>query len=119
MRGALTGTNLTLRFLLELLALVALGIGGYHLDAPLAARIALALALPLAAALLWGRYASPRATVRSAPAWYLTQLLVFGGAVAALALCGYGGWAIALGALMAANTAVLWRLGEWHPSVRR
>ncbi|WP_371501989.1 YrdB family protein [Kitasatospora sp. NBC_00374] len=115
----MTGANLALRFLLEICALVALGIGGYRVDAPLAVRVLLAVALPLAAALLWGRYASPRATVKSPPAWYLTQLLVFGGAVAALALGGYPAWATMLGAVTVVNTAILRVLGEWHPSITR
>ncbi|MEU9130469.1 DUF2568 domain-containing protein [Kitasatospora sp. NPDC048540] len=119
MRAVLRGSNLALRLLLELAALVALGAGGYRVDGPLAVRVLLAVALPLAAALLWGRYASPKATVRSAPAWYLTQVLVFGGAVAALAFAGRPTGALVLGVVMVANTAVLRALGEWHPSIRR
>ncbi|MFJ1703907.1 YrdB family protein [Kitasatospora sp. NPDC088346] len=115
----MTGANLGLRFLLEVCALVALGIGGYGVAAPLAVRVLLAVLLPLAAAVLWGRYASPRATVKSPPAWYLTQLLVLGGAVAALAFAGHPAWAVALGAVTVANTAILRVLGEWHPSVTR
>ncbi|MFJ1755090.1 DUF2568 domain-containing protein [Kitasatospora sp. NPDC088134] len=122
MRKVLTGSQLALRLLLELVSLVALAVGGYGLwqDGPLAVRILLALALPAAAIVLWGRYATPRRPVRDAPvAWYAVQLLVWGGAVALLAVTGRPGWALGIGAVMVLNTVVLALLGEWSPAVER
>ncbi|MFD9129729.1 YrdB family protein [Kitasatospora sp. NPDC059571] len=118
MRGGVAGIALAVRFLLELAALAALGYGGWAVPGPVALRVVLAVLLPLAAALLWGRYASPRAVVKSPPAWLATQLLVFGGAVLALALAGRGGWALVLAAVMVADTALLAAYGEWRPPVR-
>nr|WP_033258336.1 YrdB family protein [Kitasatospora sp. SID7827] len=111
-----------LRLLLELASLVALAIGGYRAwpDGPVALRVLLAPALPALAIVLWGRYAAPRRPVRDSPAlWYGVQLLVWGGAVALLAVGGYPGWALGLGAVMAVNTVALRSLGEWSPAIER
>ncbi|WP_051732662.1 YrdB family protein [Kitasatospora phosalacinea] len=116
----MTGAQLTLRFLLELASLVALAVGGYGAwpHGPVVLRVLVALALPALAVVLWGRYAAPRRPVRgSAVLWYGVQLLVWGGAVALLAIAGHPWWALGLGAVMAANTAVLRSLGEWSPEV--
>ncbi|MGA5702671.1 DUF2568 domain-containing protein [Peterkaempfera bronchialis] len=116
MRAAATALSLALRFLLELCALAALGYGGYGLGGPLPLRIALAAVLPSAAALLWGRYAAPRAPVRRSPAaWLATQLAVMGAAVAALAATGHPLLAGVFAAVLVANTAALAALGAWHP----
>ncbi|MGW1084758.1 YrdB family protein [Kitasatospora sp. NPDC002522] len=122
MRKVVTGSQLMLRLLLELASLVALALGGYSVwnDAPIAVRLLLAVVLPVAAAVLWGRYAAPRRPVRdSAFAWYGVQVLVWGGAVASLVVSGRPGWAIAMGAVMVVNTVVLWALGEWSPEISR
>ncbi len=118
----MTGSQLTLRFLLELASLVALAVGGYGLwgAGPTVVRVLIALVLPVGAALLWGRYAAPRRPVRdSAVAWYGVQLLVWGGSVALLAVTGRAAWAIGMGALMVVNTVWLRVLGEWSPAIER
>lgn len=76
--------NLALAFALELVALVAFGLWGYHLVPHPVLRIVLAAALPLVVAVLWGTFLSPRATVTLASALkYALRLGVF--ALAALA----------------------------------
>ena len=55
--------NLALRFLLELAALASLGYWGGTAPAGAAARAALAVALPVAAAAFWGMFVAPRARV--------------------------------------------------------
>ncbi|MFE1320126.1 YrdB family protein [Kitasatospora phosalacinea] len=120
MRKVVTGTQLMLRLLLELAALVALAVGSYGAwpDAPVVLRALIALALVALAVVLWGRYAAPRRPVRdSAALWYGVQLLIWGGAVALLAFGGHPGWAFGLGVVMVVNTAVLWSLGQWSPAV--
>ncbi|MFF4344009.1 YrdB family protein [Kitasatospora sp. NPDC001540] len=122
MRKVMTGTQLMLRLLLELASLVALAVGGYGAwpDGPVVLRALIALALVALAVVLWGRYAAPRRPVRNSSAlWYGVQLLIWGGSVALLALGGHPEWALGLGAVMVANTAVLWSLGEWSPAVER
>jgi hypothetical protein len=66
------------RFLLELAALAALGWWGSTQAAWLAA------ALPVAAALLWGAFASPKARWPSFAGRLAVEVAVFGGAAAAL-----------------------------------
>jgi hypothetical protein len=100
--------NLVLRFLLEICALVALGYGGWHAPAPVWVRILLAAALPLAAAIVWGRWVAPKAShpiddpLRLIPEW-----VVFGGASVALVLTGHPVQGAALAVLAAANRAAL------------
>ncbi|MFJ5924483.1 YrdB family protein [Kitasatospora sp. NPDC092948] len=118
----MTGVQLTLRLLLELASLVALAIGGYGLwnGGPVGVRAPIALVLPVAAAVLWGRYAAPRRPVRdSAAAWYGVQLLVWGSSVALLAVTGHSGWAIGIGVVMIVNTVWLRLVGEWSPEIER
>ncbi len=107
--------NLALRFLLELAALAALGYWGAHRPASLAARVALALLAPLAAALAWGAVVSPRARLRvTAAVRLLVELAVFGGAAWALVAAGRLRWAVAFGAAVALHE--LWRAIERRPT---
>ncbi len=106
------GVNLTLRFLLELAALTALGYGGWHAGWSGWSRLLLVVLLPTAAAVLWGLFVAPRATyplrdpIRLAPEW-----LVFGGATLALLLTGHPVLAVGFAVLAAANRVALWHLG--------
>lgn len=50
-------------FLLEIVAMVAFGYSGYHIKAGAAVKIILAAALPLAVAILWGIFLSPKASL--------------------------------------------------------
>lgn len=71
-------------FLVELAALVAFGMWGWHVG-PGAWRFVLAVALPLALAVAWGLLAAPRAARRLAdPPLLVFQLVVFLLAAAAL-----------------------------------
>jgi hypothetical protein len=103
--------NLGLRFAFELCALAALAYGGWHVGGPLWLRILVAVALPLLAAVVWGRWVAPKAShpipdpQRLIPEW-----LVFGGATVALAVTGHPFLAAILAVLAAVNRAALWRL---------
>ena len=55
----MTAAALALRFVLELGALAALAYGGWRVDGPLWLRLLFAVAAPLAAALIWGRWVAP------------------------------------------------------------
>jgi hypothetical protein len=104
--------NLGLRFALELCALAALAYGGWHVPGPIWLRILVAAGLPLAAALVWGRWVAPKASrpladpLRLVPEW-----VVFGGATVALTVTGHAILAALLAVLAAANRLLLWRLG--------
>jgi hypothetical protein len=102
--------NLAVKFLLELVALVAFGLWGASIAGP-----AGAIALPLIAALLWGTFAAPKARRRlplrlRAP----FELTVF--ALGALAL--WGAVSVVLAALFAAvaavNAILLTAFGQWE-----
>jgi len=100
--------NLGLRFVLEVGALAALAYGGWHVPGPLWLRIVLAVVLPLAAAVVWGRWVAPKAShpipdpLRLVPEW-----IVFGGATIALVATGHPLLATALAVLAAANRVAL------------
>jgi hypothetical protein len=108
----MTGTrwrvaNLGVAFVVELVALAVLGCWGAHTGATLPTSVALGVGLPLAAAVLWGLFAAPRATVRIPALAWATKCLVFG--VATLALCQLGRPLLALvfATVLIANLAVL------------
>jgi hypothetical protein len=106
--------NLALKFVLEIAALVALGLWGASIAHGPAA-VVLAIGLPVLAAVLWGTFAAPKARHRlplrlRAP----LELGVF--AVAALAL--WGAEAVASAATFAAvallNALLLTAFDQWE-----
>jgi Protein of unknown function (DUF2568) len=85
--------NLGVRFLLELAALAALAYWGSQ-TGPLALSIVLAIAAPLAGAVLWGLFAAPKSRHRLRGARRLiVEIPFFGAAVAGLAATGQ--WVLA------------------------
>jgi hypothetical protein len=108
----LRAANLALKFALELLAVAAFAYWGANVAGG-AAALALAIAAPLAAVILWGTFAAPRATRRlplrlRAP----FELGVF--ALAALALQRTStAAAIAFALVVTVNAVLLSRLGQW------
>ena len=70
--------NDVVAFIVEVATLVLLGVAGWQLGGPTAVRVLLALALPGAAAVLWGLFAAPRARVRSRPMELATKVVVLG-----------------------------------------
>ena len=101
--------NLTIRFLLELCALAGLCYSGYHAVSDEAARIVLAIAAPLALAVLWGLFAAHKA--RFPPPRGLKAILGFlflEGAAGSLALAGQGELAAIFAAVIAVNSALLY-----------
>jgi hypothetical protein len=57
--GALRGVNLAIAFFLELAVLIAVCYWGFHLDG--AVRFVAGLGTPILFAVLWGRFAAPKA----------------------------------------------------------
>jgi Protein of unknown function (DUF2568) len=81
--------NLAARFLLELCALAALGYWGFQIGQSLIAKIGLAVGAPLLAAVVWGTFIAPRATVPVPTwVWLVLQVVVFGCAAAGLVATG-------------------------------
>lgn len=86
---AAKGLFLGIIFLCELAALAAYGYWGYRLEAPLIARVALLLALPIGVALVWGLFLAPKAQYPvPGGVRLLLKTLVFGCAAAALYAAG-------------------------------
>jgi hypothetical protein len=104
--------NLALRFLLELCALAALGYGGWAAGNAWPARLALAIALPLAAAVYWGALIAPRARWRLGDPWRsVAELVLWIPAAVSLALSGHPVLAAVFAVVTAANLALLAVLG--------
>ena len=94
-----------LAFLLELTALAALARWGWQSANTQPARLALAVGAPLAAAVLWGLFAAPKAQIPVPLAGVLAvQALVYGAAVAALYALGRHGWAALFATVIVLNT---------------
>jgi uncharacterized protein DUF2568 len=103
MFSALSGINLTLRFFLELAALGALGLWGWHVGGPVPG-----LLLPVAAAVLWGLFAAPKATIAAPDAIRIgTQALVLGGAAVALAAARTPAAGAAFATVVVLNSALI------------
>lgn len=112
------------RFLLELALLAALGVAGWGLAQGSWCYVA-AIALPLAAAALWGVFRVPNdggpPTVRvPGVVRLLLEIFLFGAAVGALYAAGRPGWALALGGVTLLHYAlsydrVLWLLNGAPP----
>lgn len=85
-------TVLALVFLDELLAMAALGLGGWASPAPWLQ----VWLLPLAGMATWWSLASPNAPYGGPVVRPVAKVLVFGLACVALALAGHPGWAVAV-----------------------
>ncbi len=98
--------NEALAFLLEVLALVALGYWGWHTGSVVAVKLALLIGAPLLAAVLWGLFAAPRARFRvPLGAVLAVKALVFGAATAALYATGHPVPGTVFAVVVVANTA--------------
>jgi hypothetical protein len=102
--------NLTLRFLLELSALAALGFWGVRTGQSLLADIALSGGAPLFAAVVWAMLAAPKSERRLRGAALLAlQWCVLGTPAAALAVAGHPLLGALLARLVVVNTVLLHR----------
>ena len=109
----LLALNLGLRFCLELGALAALGWWGSQAGSNTALHVVLAIAAPLAAAVVWGLFVAPKARVKVSEETRLAiELAVFFAATAALAAAWRVWPAIGLAGIAVANSAVVRLLGD-------
>lgn len=106
---------LALAFLTELAALLVLGAWGWRVGGELFVRGLLLLAAPLAFALVWGVFLSPRAQVPLAPnITLLLKALLFGLVVLAAGRVWGGGAALLFG--LAAALSLLADLLQLRPA---
>lgn len=114
--GAFGAANLAVRFACELGALAAVVDGAVETRGGIVG-VAVGLAAAALVAGVWGRWIAPKAPARLPdPQRLLLELLVFGAAVAWLALAGHGVLATILG-LAALGSALLVRV--WPEPVVR
>jgi len=90
---ALSGGILAVFFLLEIGAIIAFGYYGYHITSIAVAKVILAVTLPLAVAILWGVFLSPKALlpIFSFPVRTALKFVVFVLASASLYAIGQKG----------------------------
>jgi hypothetical protein len=112
--AAVRSVNLLAKFVLELAAVASFAYWGSSVGSG-AVSIVVAVAAPLTACLLWGRFAAPRASQRlSMPVRVPFELGVF--ALAALALIAAGATtaAVVFAAAALVNAALLTALRQWE-----
>lgn len=99
--------NEGLAFLLELAMLAALAWWGAQIGTSLVTRVLLGVGAPLAAAVAWGLFASPRARIRLPMTGVLAvKVLAFGAAVAAVYALGRHWLAICFAVVALLNTGI-------------
>jgi quinol-cytochrome oxidoreductase complex cytochrome b subunit len=104
----LKGANLALAFLLELCALAALGYWGFKVGRGTLAKLGLGLGAPLLAAVVWGLFVAPRATVAVPRAVHLAlEVAVFGLAAVALYAAGQPRLALAFALVVVLNRVLI------------
>ncbi|RSK25922.1 DUF2568 domain-containing protein [Bacillus sp. HMF5848] len=82
--------NLTLRFLLELFALTALGYWGFQIGQSPISKVTLAIVFPVLVAVVWGTFGSPAAPFRlSGSARLLLEITINGLATIGLYITGH------------------------------
>ena len=100
--------NLAVRFLLEVGALAAFAVWGWHTGDSTWTRVVLAVGTPLIAAGLWGRFIAPKAKNRlKDPGRAGVEVVFFGGATAALAVADTGTLAVVFGAAAAISLVLM------------
>lgn len=101
--------NLAIRFILELCALTALGYWGFHIRNGLLMKWTVGLGAPLLAAVIWGLFVAPNATVSIPVSLRLIlELIVFGSSAFALYAAGKPQLALVFASIYAINRVLLY-----------
>lgn len=104
--------NLTLAFVLELAALVAVGLWAFGIDTAIAVQWLAAVVVITGFVVLWGMFAAPRGRYRLASGpRAVFEVVWFGSAAALAAVGGHRAFAVALAVLALVNRALL---RAWH-----
>ena len=113
--SAVRPANDGLRFLLELCALAALAYWGFHTSSG-AVQWVLGIGAPLAMAVIWGLFMSPKARWRlHDPARLVGEIAIFGAAAGALGDADQPTPAIALAAAVAVHLILTYPLDQREP----
>ncbi|MGY1604334.1 DUF2568 domain-containing protein [Geodermatophilus sp. SYSU D00815] len=106
-------SNLALRLAVEVAALVALGMWGWHRGRHGWSRLGLTVGAPAAAAVVWALLAAPGSTVEvPGPVQAVVQVAVLGAATAALAATGRRRPAAVLAAIAVGNAGLMAAWGQ-------
>ncbi|TCS75135.1 YrdB family protein [Effusibacillus lacus] len=106
-------SNLVLRFLLELFALVAFGYWGFKIGRGMIVKIGIGIGAPLLAALVWGMFGSPGAPMPVSGLLHLIlELTIFGLATAALYTSGHPAMAAIFGLTVVINRLLMYVWGQ-------
>lgn len=109
----MTSANLALRLLLELGVLAGLAYWGWQTGTTATGRSLLAVFTPLLAAIIWGRFVSPKAPRRlNDPVRAGVEVVFFAGATAALVSTGAALTGIAFGVLAAISLGLMFVFGQ-------
>jgi hypothetical protein len=100
--------NDVVAFLVEILVLVLLAVAGFSASGSTALQVLLGIGLPVAAAVLWGLFAAPRARVSSDPLRLATKVLVLGAGVVAGFLVLPVAWAVAVAVVVGVNLLLMY-----------
>ena len=112
--NALVGLLLAVRFALEIAALVALGYWGVETGDGVVG-VVLGIGAPLVAAVAWGTFVSPKASVKlPEPLRLAVELIIFAAATVALAAAGQTGPAIAFAAVVLVHIVLMYALGAYR-----
>lgn len=105
-KNTFIGANFALLFLLELVALAAIGWWGFKTGSGMSSWL-LGLGIPAGAAVLWGMYAAPHA-VQDIP-WMAVavKVLVFSDATVALLICAGPRWALIFATVLVLNLIIV------------
>lgn len=107
MKSVIRNGNLALRFLLELATLAASALWGATLDGPLPLRMAASAGVPVAIALLWGAFVSPKARFSTGRGGQSgLGLLIFLSAAGMLAQRGHADWSVGFALSSAVSSAI-------------
>lgn len=108
----LKGSNLLVRFLLELCMLAAIGYWGFKVDSGWVMKIIFGIGLPLLIAMVWGWFLAPKATYPLHGISHLgLELILLGSGAAALFSSGRTNLALVYTAMLAVNKVLMlvWR----------
>ncbi|MBX3080137.1 MAG: YrdB family protein [Anaerolineae bacterium] len=108
----LPSANLALSFLLELVALVALGYWGFQASDNTLLKFILGLGAPILLIVVWGMWLAPKSSRRLRRPWLqIVKLLVFGVTALALANAGQTTLAVIFAVVVIINAALaeIWK----------
>jgi hypothetical protein len=112
--------NLAVRFILEITALIAMGVGGWHAGDGIS-RYVLAIALPLVAAFLWGAFRPPDEPHHPSRPLFavpgkvrlLVEIIVFGAGAWGLFSAGATTWGWVFAGVLVAHYALSYDRVAW------